>query len=262
MPFDYFNVSHLAFGSKLTRAFRQLEKLCSDAESNINIYLNDLEYLGQFINRNYRVPAPNSPDSPVRAREIFDVFDDETVIKDISYNNGIFTVSLIYFNRGTDRFTVGQGSTTKKKGYACLKQSVSNMNPVNEITFVEDVMDVKGLLLFAYRIDGNGNVNIITDTVTALKMKPLGINHINHLAIGQKISLPYTAKDYEVILILGKRTNSNQRYSVDITLDGKRVTYMGATEKGYYVVYMKPEQQLKASQYDEAYKLIYSHKEV
>ena len=35
MTFDFFNTSNLAFGSKLTKAFNQLDRLCNEAEENI-----------------------------------------------------------------------------------------------------------------------------------------------------------------------------------------------------------------------------------
>lgn len=258
MPFDYFNPSHLAFGSKLTRAFRQLEKMCIDAENNVNKFIADVAYLGQYINRNYRIPAPTSAGSPVRTDEIFDVLNDEIIIKQIEYKDGIFNVGINYFNRGTDRFTIGQGSTDLKEGYAYVKESVSNTNPTQEIKFTDDEFSVHGLYLFKYRIDNSDNINLTVGNDTILKIDPLGVNHINNMAIGSRVTPPYTATDYEAILVLGVNTNSSQRYSYKIKLDDKEIISRGATEKMYHVVYMKPDQKLTADYYDKAYKIIYN----
>lgn len=261
MPFNYFNPSHLAFGSKLTRAFRQLEKMCTDAESNINRYLDDLAFLGQYINRNYRIPAPTSAGSPVRADEIFDVLNDEIIIKQISYEDGIFNLGVNYFNRGTDRFTIGQGSTELKEGYAYVKESVSNMNPTQQIMFTDDLLQVKGLYLFAYRIDDDGVINITVDKSTILKIDPLGIDHIKSLRIGQQITLPHTASDYEAILVVGVKSSWGQQYSYKIKVDEKEIFSRGFGEKMSHVVYLKPKQVLSAEYYSKAYKIIYSTEE-
>lgn len=261
MPFNYFNPSHLAFGSKLTRAFRQLEKMCTDAESNIARYLDDLAFLGQYINRNYRIPAPTSAGSPVRTDEIFDVFNDELIIRQITYEDGIFNVGLNYFNRGTDRFTIGQGSTTLKEGYAYVRESVSNMSPTQTIMFTDDEMQVRGLYLFAYRIGDDGVINITVGKETVLKVDPLGVDHIKSLRIGQQITLPHTAADYEAILVVGLKSSYDQQYSYKIKIDGKEIFSRGFGEKMSHVVYLKPKQKLTASHYGKAYKIIYSTEE-
>lgn len=260
MSFDYFNTSHLAFGSKLTRAFRQLEKMCNDAELNISRYVKDIEYLGEYVNVNYRAAFPISPDSPVRADELFDVINDEIIIKEIKYDNNIFTVSINYFNRVNNRFTIGKGSTDLKEGFAFMADSVSNLNPTSEIKFVSTENQGRGKELFKFRVDASGFINIATNSNSIIKFNRGGINHINNMEIGDQVTLPHTASDYEAILVLGKTAVNGT--SINLSLNNKKIYEMGGyVTKQYAIVYMKPEDILKSSTYDKAYKVIYNRTE-
>lgn len=260
MSFEYFNTSHLAFGSKLTRAFRQLEKMCNDAELTISRYTDDVAYLGNYVNRNYRVPVPVSGDRPVRADEIFDVINDEIIIKEISYENEIFTVSINYFNRTNNRFTIGKGSTNLKEGYAFMTDSVSNLNPTSEIKFVKTLEQGKGKELFKFRVDSLGFINISTDSDSIVRFNRGGIDHINNLSIGEEITLSHTASDYEAILVLGKTAVDGT--SINLALNGKTIYNMGGyVTKQYAIVYMKPDDVLDGSAYNKAYKVIYNRVE-
>lgn len=58
MTFDFFNTSNLAFGSKLTKAFNQLDRLCNEAEENIAKFLNQQSIFRDYVHRNYQVPVP------------------------------------------------------------------------------------------------------------------------------------------------------------------------------------------------------------
>ena len=58
MPFDFFNLSNLAFGNKLTVAFTQLERLVREASEHIGILIQDLRAYSKYLNRNYIIPEP------------------------------------------------------------------------------------------------------------------------------------------------------------------------------------------------------------
>ena len=88
MPFNYFNPSHLAFGSKLTRAFRQLESLTDDVENLIENYSDNLRFFFQYVNRNYRIPFPVSGDSPAQVDQLFDLINDEINIRELEFYDG------------------------------------------------------------------------------------------------------------------------------------------------------------------------------
>lgn len=257
MSFEYFNTSHLAFGSKLTRAFRQLEKMCSDAELTIGRYTEDVEYLGEYVNKNYRAPFPMSLSSPVRADEIFDVINDEIIIKEISYKDNIFVASLNYFNRVNNRFTIGKGSTDLKEGYAFMSDSISNMNPTTEIKFVKSVEQGKGKQLFKFRIDSNNNINIVSHVESIVKFNAGNINHINHIAIGNSLSLPHTATDYEAVIITSNLIDWGNNF--DVYINGRLMSSSnGYTHRNYFMAYLNPNDTIDASHYSGAYKVIYN----
>ena len=73
MTFEFFNTSSLAFGSKLTAAFKQLNNTMTYSLENIDRVLSDLDYYQQYIEKNYRVPSPTRPQMAVRTNEIFSV---------------------------------------------------------------------------------------------------------------------------------------------------------------------------------------------
>ena len=91
-----------------------------------------------------------------------------------------------------------------------------------------------------------------------MRVTPLGVNHINNLVVGQRITLPYTATDYEAIMVLGQQSSYNDQYSINIKVDDKQITTRGFGEKAYHMVYVKPKQKVTASAYDKAYKIIYN----
>lgn len=259
MPFEYFNNSHLAFGSKLTKAFRQLEKLCNDSERNMQSFAEIINYLGQYRNRNYRVAIPNSPDDAVRSDEIFDLVNDEIIIKDLSFKDNKLNMAVNYFDRSTYRFTIGQGSTDLKEGYAFMSKSVSNSNPTSEIQFVSDKSKGNGMLLLRYRVDASNNINIVYDEDALLTFKRGGIKHIRNLTLGEQITLPYTATDYEAILVEGIMAFDGPSVNIGTEGESIRIQTGGTNLKRYAMVYLKPGETLKPySETGNVWKVIYS----
>ena len=59
MTFNFFNTSRLAFGSKLTAAFKQLNNMMDNSLEAVDRALSDLDYYQQYINKNYRFPMKN-----------------------------------------------------------------------------------------------------------------------------------------------------------------------------------------------------------
>lgn len=260
MSFEYFNNSHLAFGSKLTRAFKQLEKLMNDAEGNILSYVSDLDVLGEYINRNYRVPRPVTETSAVRAAEIFDVINDNYYIKEASYKDGIFRLSLNYFNRGTNRFTIASGSTDINEGYAYVKPSMSNSNPASEIIFSEKENNSSGYCIFKYRIDSQGFINIEDGSSDIITFKIGDYDYENNISFGDQITLPYTATDYCCVCVIGRKTSvSNNEYSLSISVNGQYIcSSYGTIHKNSGFVYLKPEDILSSEVYADAYLINYT----
>lgn len=255
MPFNYFNPSHLAFGSKLTRAFRQLESLTDDVENLIDNYSDNLQFFSQYINRNYRIPFPVSGDNPTQVDQLFDLINDEINIRELEFYDGKLHVAINYFNRGTNRFTIASGETELKTGYAYMKESISNSNPTQTITFSENESGNKGLLLFQYAIDSEGRVNINQRDDTLLRFKSGGIKHVRSMRL-EEISLPHTATEYEAILIQGILVRNGN--SINFEKNGKTQVIGGGTAiRHHAVAYLKPDDTLKGITYNKAYKIIY-----
>lgn len=252
MPFDYFNTGYLAFGSKLTRAFRQLEKMFNDAEDNIGVTLKNLEILGDYVNRNYRAPFPTSEDMAVRCSELFDVINDSYYFKELEYKDGTLRISINLFDRQTNRMTILSGSTSIKEGYAYFKKSVSNISPASTITFSEKQDDGLGVVLFKYRIDYNNFINIEDGTSDVISFGVGNMDKINDISFGDSLTLPYEATDYCCVAVFGK-WNNNQGTSLSVQLNSKDIfTSRGSGHKNTCFVYLKPKDVLKASVYDSA----------
>lgn len=277
MTFDYFNTSHLAFGSKITRAFNQLNKLTNEGQAKIDELLAIYELYNQFIDRNYPAPFPSRPDAPVRAKELFDIMNDGNSIRTIYLDEeeDELHVKVTLFNRLTNRFTVGEGTTDLKSGYAFCSSSISNASPNREINFAEEYSDGHGRFLFQFRVDGNNNINIVGDESYNYFI-PSNFDHIKDLEKGPTVltssridGTGYKAEDYEAILVVGYSYNQDSdnprkgESKSDLRVKVNDVEYVdcaGWYNRQYVVVYLKPGDVLKAS-CKTAFKVIYTGNE-
>lgn len=73
MTYEFFNTSYLAFGIKITRAFKSLAQLFDNANKNFQSITEQLSYIGKFIGRNYAVGTPDDPDKPCNCQMIYDI---------------------------------------------------------------------------------------------------------------------------------------------------------------------------------------------
>ena len=73
MTFDFFNTSDLAFGGKLTSAFRQLFNLLQQAEDNIDSVLEKQAIYSDYFFKNYIVGEPTNATQPCRTNEILNI---------------------------------------------------------------------------------------------------------------------------------------------------------------------------------------------
>ena len=253
MPYDFFNTSNLAFGKRLTSTFISLNNLADSAEENLQQIFADQAIFEQYINRNYLVPMPNRADAACRADEIFDLIDEKNIIKTLEYKSGKLNVEINYFNADTDRMTIAYGSTSIKEGSCYLMQAISNGDPLKELQFYNS--DYKGypqgIHLFDYRIDGRNNINI-TGATNNLNIKPFDFSQYKSMSKGSNISLPYTAKDYECICVVGKTNN------IDIALNGTRICYgKGDHMVRHTILYLKPNDKVTGT-YSSAFKVYYN----
>ena len=220
MSFEFFNTSSLAFGSKLTAAFKQLENSLTYSLENVDNVLSTLEYYQQYIDRNYRVPVPTRPQMAVRTNEIYAVVDEVRKIKQLEYStrDNKFKVNIVFYNSSTHKVTNAVGETTLKKGYAFVSPAPSNNRLTREIRFSsESSTQGSEILLFQYRIDSAGRIFLLGNLVESLNLYPQDATQYTSLSKSGNLTFPYTAKDYECICVVGHRNN------FDAKVNGKSI---------------------------------------
>lgn len=208
MTFEFFNTSRLAFGSKLTAAFKQLNNNMYYALQNIQSILNDLDYYNQYNNRNYRAPVPTRPQMVARVNELFALIDDIVAVQNLKYENNLLNVKITFFTKSINRITQAVGTTSLKEGYAYVTLSPSNTRVVREIRFSSN-NDQKAseTLLFRFRINNSGRIFLIGNLTTFLGLYPQDATQYTSITKGVDISIPYIAQDYECVCLAGYRNN-------------------------------------------------------
>lgn len=182
MTYDYFNTSNLAFGSKLTKAFLNLTKLADDANVKSSEVIARWNAYQAFLGRNYQVPRPTEGDNPARSNEVYGVLSGSPLfIEKLYYKNNRVYAVVHKFTTSTNRITRLTGSTTIKTGYAFIQDAISNNNINRTIQFVSDKSEGKGNLLFQYRVDNEGVINLIDD-VSPLLLIPQDTTQYTNVA--------------------------------------------------------------------------------
>lgn len=233
MTFDFFNTSNLALGSKITSAFNTLNDLADDARKNLDQVFEDQAYFDQFRNRNYQAPNPSRLKSPCRTDELYTLVNDAVVIKELSYNGDKFIVKINLFDKNSNRYTIASGETRLKEGYAYVPMSISNEDASKVINFSSTVEYFKGTLLFRYRLDNNGIINLIGD-LSNLMLKVKGYEQYRSLSIGEAVGLPYIAGKPECICFVGAPNNMKLTYN-----DGDVVIGAGRDNVRHSIIYLK-----------------------
>lgn len=253
MSFDFFNTSHLAFGSKLTQAFSELDRQLSSAESNLARLEEYLEIVNIYSGRNYRVALPTAGNKPVRTNELYDSLKGKTaynIFCDSDNSSLSFRVTL--YNQSTHLITKASGFTTLREGYAYVKTTITNNLPEKTITFVKDETPTKGTLLFKFRKDKGTNFVNLTDVNSMLMIDPGDFEAYRSISKGSTISFPYTADDYEAICVIGQVPYLN------VKLNGKEVIKGGGiVSKRYAILYLKPGDVVSAGSIQTGFKINY-----
>lgn len=83
MTFDFFNTSNLAFGGKLTTAFKQLFNQVEQAKDNIDSVLERQAIYAEYLFKNYIVGQPTNGSNPCRTNEILNLVKGINYIGDI-----------------------------------------------------------------------------------------------------------------------------------------------------------------------------------
>lgn len=175
MSYDFFNTSLLAFGKKLTAAFKSLNDLSKAARDNVDQVLQDLRIFNQYGNKNYKIPVPLSGDRPCRTDEVYNLIGQPVYFKQIEYDGETLRVSGIKFNKSTKRVTHFSGSTEIISGSCYYTEGISNTTTGATLRFYSESSSGNrvGLKLFNYDIDTDNNKVIILDDISNLNMTTL-----------------------------------------------------------------------------------------
>ena len=246
MSFDFFNVSNLAFGSKLTAAFKQLDGLYTEAADNIRQIIDKQEILRQYINRNYQVPEPNKPTNACRTNEVFNLIKGRTIIKDLRYDstNKTLTMELVKHSPVLNRITRATGSTTLESGYCFYKIAPSNANVNTTIRF-SDTNDKKNdeLFLIRFELDTINKSMMVLDGYNELNIYPLDFSQYTGISLGEVLPNPYTAKGYECVLIVGSEWNGLLVKKNGVTIFDTKCW----GNRDHVTLYLKPDDTISGS---------------
>lgn len=240
MSFEFFNTSSLAFGSKLTAAFKQLENSLTYSLENVDNVLAGLEYYQQYIDRNYRVPVPTRPQMAVRTNEIYTVIDEVRKIKQLEYDaeQDKFKVNIVFYNNSSHKVTNAVGETSLKSGYAFVSPAPSNNRLTREIRFSgESKVQGSEILLFQYRIDNEGRIFLLGDLIDTLNLYPQDATQYTSLTKSENLSFPYTASDYECLCLVGYRNNFDAKVNGVSVIKG--IGGASYTNINHAIVYVK-----------------------
>lgn len=134
MSFDFFNTSNLAFGNKLTTAFKQLFNNLQQAEDNITNVLERQSIYNDFVFKNYIVGNPSTPTSPCRSNEILNIVKHADIsspvklecIGDNENTSDILTINLNIYDTSTNIVTNILGSTNITANDWDINDTLSN----------------------------------------------------------------------------------------------------------------------------------------
>lgn len=247
MTFDNFNAGKLAFGKKITSAFNTLDELLNATVSRVDDITKNTEYYLQFVNNNYSAPKPTKPTMPVRTDEFLEVLDQRNNIRILAWDGSKFNVSMVVFNKATQRCTRLTGSTPIKEGYAIalLSQSLTNLEA--DIRFSSNANPTNAeTVLFQYRIDNNGYVHII-NSQEYFGCYPYDDSHYYDVQVGEWLPVPYTSKDYECVI--GTVRNAGDNWE-NLYLNGNLIyghQRCRQIREQHFILYLKPNDTITGS---------------
>ena len=120
MTFDFFNTSDLAFGGKLTSAFKQLFNKCKQAEDNIDSVLEKQSIYSDYFFKNYIVGEPTNASSPCRTNEILNIIKNKkgnifVILNNDAKGNSTVSVKANIYDFTNNIVTIIQDSFTITK---------------------------------------------------------------------------------------------------------------------------------------------------
>lgn len=252
MPFDFFNTSALAFGTKLTSAFTQLDNLRKNAQRNIDDILEAQDIFQEVIGRNYQVPAPVKPTSACRTNEIFAIIENKVYIRSLGIVNNVFKVDIEKLDSLTNRVTAASGETDLREGYVFVKLAISNEEMNKQIRFSKkNDKESSETLLFGFIIDEDDKVTLRND-YSYLELYPQDYTQYRTIEKGDNITLPYIATDYCCICVVGNVNWIEVKKNNKVILSGS-----GNRAVRHAIIYLKPGDEVSGT-YSKAFRLKYN----
>lgn len=272
MPFDFFNISHLAFGNKITAAFKSLASKLDECNVHISTLNEMLSAYNMFSGTNYLVPIPDSELDAVQGSQIYSLLKIKPcIVKELTFDeeNNTITFKAIFINPVTNKITKIEGTSptdlTKGFAYVTLNSSNDKINTPKSIQF--DSLDKYNnfvetsntQVLFKYVIEtGTPKKVTLSGLNQYIDLFPSNYDGHDNKYILNTISNEYTAQNYEIVL--GKLVWNGGNTPMTVKLfknetdtTGSIVRSFGAGNFAYcsqpsqpLVVYLKPGERVVA----------------
>lgn len=214
MPFDFFNISHLAFGNKITAAFKSLASKLDECNVHISTLSEMISAYNMFSGTNYLVPIPDSRLDAVQGNQIYNILKIKPyIVKELSFNeeNCTITFKAIVINPSTNKITKIEGTSpadlTKGFAHITLNSSNDKINTPKSIQF--DSLDKYNnfvetsntQILFKYIIETGTPKRVTLSALNQyINLFPSNYDGHDNKYILSSISNEYTAQNYEIIL--------------------------------------------------------------
>lgn len=286
MPFDFFNISHLAFGNKITAAFKSLASKLDECNVHISTLSEMISAYNMFSGTNYLVPIPDSGLDAVQGNQIYNILKIKPyIVKELSFDeeNCTITFKAIVINPSTNKITKIEGTSpadlTKGFAYVTLNSSNDKINTAKAIQFAsldryDNFIETSSTqILFKYVIETGSPKRVTLSALNQyIDLFPSNYDGHDNKCTLTTISNNYTAQNYEIIL--GKMTwNDNARrtpmtvtlYKNESDSTGSIIRTFGPGNFAYYsqstqpfVVYIKPGERIVTDGVFQLWRLQYS----
>ena len=287
MTYEFFNTSYLAFGIKITRAFKSLAQLFDNANKNFQSITEQLSYIGKFIGRNYAVSTPDDPDKPCKCQMIYDVLkinpiSNLIVLPATDDNDNIDGITLRFnaINPNTNKPTAFSGTIHEFR--ATVYARLSTRNNVFSGNLYYDSLDsdeddknynystdVKGniIRLFTYEYNTDDGSLLLSNVNKSINITSTGYNRkYSTMSIVDKTSeyLNNPIKGRKMLLVVTPITSGDVSVKVkysgdsDATLVGQLIQSSGGhTGRFCFPLYLNDGDTITDGTIEKIYEVLY-----
>lgn len=287
MTYEFFNTSYLAFGIKITRAFKSLAQLFDNANENFQSITEQLSYIGKFIGRNYAVSIPDDPDEPCKCQMIYDVLkinpiSNLIILPATNDNDNIdgITLSFDAINPNTNKPTKFSGTIHELRATVYARLSTRN-NVLSGNLYYDSLdsdeddkhynysTDVKGniIRLFTYEYNTDEGSLLLSNVNKDINITSTGYNRkYSTMSILDKTSEYFNnpIKSRKMLLVVTPMTSGDVSISVkysgdsDSTLVGQLIQSSGGhTGRFCFPLYLNDGDTITGGTIEKIYEVIY-----